>query len=365
MLDNSNLLIRAKPYKTYSMYYCHGKGFEVLRDNATSTRREEGWLPLSFDHDTTDYSSYLTNARYEPALHCHRTDQKWMKMLLPDVYHDRWEVPAPYGGLKGELAIFLALVAFAIPVDSLQTYLPAMFQSGQWQQFDMSNGSMLSRLCSIGEEKHLVTDFAHRRRPQTRCCRRSLDILTSRGGYFARTPRGTGGEWLLLPLDPAWHVCDATLPWWCPVVSAKPAAYVSRIAYNSPAGRLIRLSYLIHLAPISPNGTCTFLGRFFPASSCMFPPTPASRHCNPRQSGMMHDENMTFSYKTTRSLSSLRFICPFPSSPPLSSLFHGAQHLSHQSNQYQNVPPRSPHPHTAHCTRNIYLASWLYLQPTK
>lgn len=139
-LNDNNLLKRARPYKTYSMYYCHGRGFHVLRDNATNTKREEGWLPLSFEHDKTDYSSYLTNARYEPALHCHRTGQKWMQMLLPDVYHDRWEVPAPYGGLKGELAIFLALIAFAIPVDGLQTYLPAMFQSGKWQQFDMLNG---------------------------------------------------------------------------------------------------------------------------------------------------------------------------------------------------------------------------------
>ena len=63
-----------------------------------------------------------------------------MEMLLPDVYHDRWEVPPPYGGLKGELAIFLALVAFSVPVESLSTYLPAMFQSGRWQQYDMLHG---------------------------------------------------------------------------------------------------------------------------------------------------------------------------------------------------------------------------------
>jgi hypothetical protein len=142
ILDNSNLLRSAKPYKTYSVYYCYGSGFQVLRDNAISTRREEGWLPLSFDHDKTDYSSYLTNGRCEPALHCYRPDQKWTKMLLPDVYHGSWPVNAPYGGLRGELAIFLALVAFAIPVDSLQRYLPAMFQSEKWQQFEMLNGSM-------------------------------------------------------------------------------------------------------------------------------------------------------------------------------------------------------------------------------
>lgn len=139
-LDHNNPPQRMTLYKTYSVYYCHGRGFLVLRDNAISTRREECWLPLSFDHDKTDYSSYLTNARFEPALHCYRTDQKWMKMLLPDVYHGSWPVPAPYGGLKGELAIFLALIAFAIPVDRLQQDLPAMFHSGKWQQYEMGNG---------------------------------------------------------------------------------------------------------------------------------------------------------------------------------------------------------------------------------
>ena len=172
LVDN-NLPRSAKPYKTYSMYYCHGKGFQVLRDNATSTRREECWLPLSFDHDKTDYSSYLTNARFEPALHCHRTDQKWMKMLLPDVYHDSWPVPAPYGGLKGELAIFLALIAFAIPVDRLQQDLPAMFHSGKWQQYEMGNGSMCAHsLCKVAT----VSLTIHYRVPQARCRRRSLDM---------------------------------------------------------------------------------------------------------------------------------------------------------------------------------------------
>lgn len=127
------------------MYYSNGRAFSVLRGNATTTSREEGWFPLSFEHDKSDYSSFLTNAKSEPALHCHQPNQKWVKMLLPDVYHDRWPVAAPHGGLKGELAIFLALVAFAIPVDRLQQDLPAMFHSGAWQQYDMSNGSKWCR----------------------------------------------------------------------------------------------------------------------------------------------------------------------------------------------------------------------------
>lgn len=132
-------------YKTYSMFYCDGKAFLVLRGNAAATPNDEGWLPLCFEHDKSDYTSYLTNARFEPALHCRRTDQQWVKMLLPDVYHGRWEVPSPHGGLKGELPIFLALMAFAIPIDRLQRDLPAMFHSGTWQQYHMTHGSMYSR----------------------------------------------------------------------------------------------------------------------------------------------------------------------------------------------------------------------------
>lgn len=163
-LDDNKLLRHAKPYKTYSAYYRHGSGFQILRDNAvTNPREDEVWLPLSFEHDKTDYSSYLTNVGYEPSLHCHRSDQKWMKMLLPDVYHGSWPVPAPYGGLKGELAIFLALIAFSIPVDSLQNYLPAMFQSGKWQQYDMVNGRELNPIGEADKRLKLC------RRSQTGC----------------------------------------------------------------------------------------------------------------------------------------------------------------------------------------------------
>lgn len=105
------------------------------------TPQDEGWLPLSFEHDPSNYSSFLTNAKCEPALYCHQPNQLWPKMLLPDVYHDHSPVSPPYGGLKGELAIFLALMAFAIPVDRLQQDLPAMFHSGVWQQHSMANGS--------------------------------------------------------------------------------------------------------------------------------------------------------------------------------------------------------------------------------
>jgi hypothetical protein len=84
-----------------------------------------------------------------------------MNMLLPDVYHDRWEVSAPYGGLKGELAVFLALIAFSIPVDSLLTYLPAMFHGGKWQQYNMANGREWTVIEKASQETKIIQVFTN------------------------------------------------------------------------------------------------------------------------------------------------------------------------------------------------------------
>lgn len=144
-MTDTTLLNGATPYKSYSMFFCDGKAFSVLRGNAAESSYDEGWLPLCFEHDRSDYSSYLTNARFEAALHCRQAEQRWVTMLLPDVYHGRWIVPTPHGGLKGELPIFLALLAFAIPVERLQHDLPSMFHSGAWQQYHMTHGRTYNR----------------------------------------------------------------------------------------------------------------------------------------------------------------------------------------------------------------------------
>lgn len=128
-------------HKTFSMYYSDGKGFVVLKGDATDPDPDEVWLPLCFEHDQSDnYSSYLTNAKEHPALYCWRADQRWVRLLLPDVYHGSNTVQQPYGALKGDLPIFLALVAFSMPVDQVKTSLPFMFHSGRWQAHNMTHG---------------------------------------------------------------------------------------------------------------------------------------------------------------------------------------------------------------------------------
>jgi hypothetical protein len=65
------------------------------------------------------YSSYITNAGEHNRLRTQRSNQTWPKMLLPKHYH----APEPsrtsdeyhqYGGLTGELPLFLALIAFSV-----------------------------------------------------------------------------------------------------------------------------------------------------------------------------------------------------------------------------------------------------------
>jgi hypothetical protein len=67
-------------------------------------------------------------------------------MLLPNIY---WE-SAPVrqyphcAGLKGEIAIFLALVAFAMVPEAMPHVLPTMFRNGQWQTYGMPDGRKLN-----------------------------------------------------------------------------------------------------------------------------------------------------------------------------------------------------------------------------
>lgn len=69
-----------------------------------------------------------------------RIDQAWPKLLLPDIYHaheiindDRY---MGYGGLRGDLPIFLALIAFSTQPEWLKAVLPTTFVNGEWRTHD-------------------------------------------------------------------------------------------------------------------------------------------------------------------------------------------------------------------------------------
>jgi hypothetical protein len=99
------------------------------------------WKPLQFDHDEVDFSSYLTSEGTAQTLRCQRPDQQWARMLLPDIYQTHPTTTfRTYGGLKGNLPLFLALIAFSMGREDLEHYLRVMFQEGAWQVHGLPHG---------------------------------------------------------------------------------------------------------------------------------------------------------------------------------------------------------------------------------
>lgn len=117
-------------FQTTTMYFNAGFGFWVSRGDATQTAAN--WHPLNFEHGT-DYSSYVTNAGTKPHLACMRTDQTWPQMLFPDIYHGGETPYAQYGGLRGDISILWALIAFSLRSAQVLEHIPKMFRDGTWR----------------------------------------------------------------------------------------------------------------------------------------------------------------------------------------------------------------------------------------
>lgn len=136
----------SRPYQTFSVFYSDGFGFWIMRGDAIRPNQEEAWKPLCFDHDENDWSSYLTNAGPHQTLRFVRNGQMWPYMLLPNVYHCR---PAPasqtYGGLTGDLAIFLGLMALSMDQLYVSQHLPARFTGGAWKEHRLTHGRVHQR----------------------------------------------------------------------------------------------------------------------------------------------------------------------------------------------------------------------------
>ena len=128
------------------MFYTSGYGFWVLRGDATSpgSMAAGAWYPLRFDYEDTDGDTYITNAGEKRCLNWTRPDQRWPRLLFPDIYH-KYGMVTPntqYGGLRGELPIFLALVAFSMVQGLLTRILPQMFVNGSWRVHPYPPGRM-------------------------------------------------------------------------------------------------------------------------------------------------------------------------------------------------------------------------------
>lgn len=133
-------------FQTCSVYFCEGFGFRVLRGDATQPAANEAWRPLSFGHDHVDYSSYLTNAGSERTLRYQRFGQIWPQMLFPvNNQVTAAQTSSRYGGLKGDLSIFLALIAFSMGSQHLMYMLPHMLSKGAWAVHQHQHGRKLNK----------------------------------------------------------------------------------------------------------------------------------------------------------------------------------------------------------------------------
>jgi hypothetical protein len=121
-------------YKTYSVYYIGGVGFSVLKGDARKPPIEETWHPLQFAfHKDASFSSYLTNAGQAQTIRFQPQDRRWADLLLPSVNHSADTATSPaYGGLVGELPLFLALMAFSTSREYLPSVLPYALANGSW-----------------------------------------------------------------------------------------------------------------------------------------------------------------------------------------------------------------------------------------
>jgi hypothetical protein len=115
-----------------------------MNGDATNPPQAETWHHLTFDWDPTNYSSALTNAGSERTLRIQNSNSHWPRMLLPDIYHGPHYISPGYGGLTGDLPIFLALIAFSMRPERLQSELPRMMQRGEWGTHSRSHGRMFA-----------------------------------------------------------------------------------------------------------------------------------------------------------------------------------------------------------------------------
>lgn len=121
------------PYKTFSTIYNEGDGFWVLNGDATNPPNSDSWHPLWFDWDDTTLASTLTNAGTQARLRVQDMNARWPRMLLPDIYHGPHYAAQGFGGLRGDLPIFLSLLAFSMKPERLSTELPRLMEQGLWK----------------------------------------------------------------------------------------------------------------------------------------------------------------------------------------------------------------------------------------
>ncbi|KAI4928981.1 hypothetical protein J4E85_005603 [Alternaria conjuncta] len=118
---------------------------QMSTDAPTFGPGEGQWNSLSFQHNE-DYSSSLSLDGTHPTLRCQRRDSGWPEAMLPDIYHGPSTPYQQYGSLRGDLSIFLALMALSVKPDMLASLMPYLRHDAKWQcREDYPNGRLDKR----------------------------------------------------------------------------------------------------------------------------------------------------------------------------------------------------------------------------
>jgi hypothetical protein len=174
----------AQLYKTYSVYYIGGVGFSILSGDARKAPDDDDWHPLQFAYyNEEDYSSYLTNAGQAQTLRLQPQDRNWANLLLPTTNHTHTpSTHVNYGGVVGELPIFLALLAFTTSREYLPNVLPRLFIDGAWVT------SHSWQMSSTSKASHLVR--------RVRMLNSSRNSPTRCGSHCVHLPKVVQPEWV-------------------------------------------------------------------------------------------------------------------------------------------------------------------------
>jgi hypothetical protein len=167
-LPGTNPPAHSSHYKTFSTIYSAGHGFHILEGDANSSVNGNSWHDLWFDWNDQTLASALTNAGSQRALRVHDPHAWWPHNLLPNIYHGPAYVAKGFGGLTGELAIFLALIAMSMEPEMLLNELPRLTQSGQWGAHGCPHGrqsfslfvNQITNIC-VGSDKRGVVVYVY------------------------------------------------------------------------------------------------------------------------------------------------------------------------------------------------------------
>ncbi|KZF20382.1 hypothetical protein L228DRAFT_250068 [Xylona heveae TC161] len=124
-------------FQLASVYHCQSVFYTVSHD-VRKGKCEKDWGILRFRHGPGSTSS-LTMGSHDRRLATQSFNQAWAWDLFPDALRSQ-DVTGDQGGLKGNLALILALAAFSAQPNNVEDALKTGFKKGHWVRHNLPDG---------------------------------------------------------------------------------------------------------------------------------------------------------------------------------------------------------------------------------